>query len=117
MKYPKTSNQRIDIKSLTLDEVEAFFADIGETKGRALRVYKQLWQRGAKTFDEMDNVAKSTRKKLSELAEITFLESISHNVAADGTQKFLWRIPQGGAIESVLIPDLNRDQNGKENLF
>ena len=116
MTFPRTGKNLIDIKSMNLSDLETFFLSIGESKGRALRVYKQLWQRGAKTFDEMNDIAKSTREKLKECAEITFLETISHNISDDGTQKFLWRIPQGGAIESVLIPDTNRDHNGKDRM-
>ena len=116
MNFPRSPQNRIDIKSMNLSDLEFFFASIGESKGRALRVYKQIWQRGAQTFDEMTDIAKTTREKLNECAEITFLESISHNISDDGTQKFLWKIPQGGAIESVLIPDTNRDNNGKDRM-
>jgi 23S rRNA (adenine2503-C2)-methyltransferase len=116
MSFPQTSNHLVDIKSMTLTELEVFFASIGESKGRALRVYKHLWQRGTHSFDEMTDITKSARIKLRECAEITFLEPLSHSISSDGTQKFLWKIPQGGAIESVLIPDINRDANSKDRM-
>ncbi|MEC7983730.1 MAG: 23S rRNA (adenine(2503)-C(2))-methyltransferase RlmN [Myxococcota bacterium] len=104
------NEKRIDIKSLDLEGLEEFMLSLGESKERALRVYKQLWQKGAKTFDEMTTIAKSTRRTLSEHADIHFLELAEHRVSEDGTTKFLWKIPQGGMIESVLIPDVNREE-------
>lgn len=116
MTFPQTANQRVDVKSMTLAQLEEFLVSIEEPKERALRIYKHLWQRGAQTFDEMHTIAKSTRKKLNDCAEITFLETISHKISDDGTQKFLWKIPQGGAIESVLIPDTDRIHNAKDRM-
>ena len=62
---------RRDIKSLSLAELESWFEDdLGETKGRALRVYKHLWQQGVTSFDQMDTVPKALRKRLADRAFI-----------------------------------------------
>ena len=109
MRRPQLSNGKIDIKSLDLDGMLSFFAELDETEDRARRVYQQLWQRGIQDFEELSAVAKKTKKRLAEVAEITFLETLSVEDAADGTRKFLWKLPSGGAIESVLIPDEDRE--------
>ena len=100
---------RIDLKSLTAAQMERYFVDdLGEKPFRARQVYKWLWQRGATTFAEMTDIAKTLRAKLEEVAVIRFLDVEQRLVSSDGTRKYLWRLPSGDAIESVLIPDGDR---------
>ena len=65
---------RLDIKSLTLPALEEEMAGIGSEKFRALQVYKWVWQRGARSFDEMTNIAKAARALLEERFYISWLE-------------------------------------------
>jgi 23S rRNA (adenine2503-C2)-methyltransferase len=99
---------RIDIKSLTLEELEAELQGLGSERFRALQIYKWLWQRHARSFDGMTNVAKSVRVTLAERFFIPFLEPIGVLRSTDGTTKFLWKTHDGWQIESVLIPDEDR---------
>lgn len=101
-------DSRIDIKSLTLPELEEALAGLGSERFRALQVYKWLWQRGVRSFEEMTNVSKAVRQSLSERFYIPFLESVAVQRSTDGTAKFLWRTEDGHQIESVLIPDEDR---------
>ncbi len=95
----------IDLKSLSLPEIEAALTGLGSEKFRALQVYKWLWQRGVASFDEMTNVAKSVRALLVERYYIAFLDVIAVQKSVDGTHKFLFQTEDGQRIESVLIPD------------
>ena len=100
---------RVDIKSFDRAGIERFFVEeLRETPGRALRVFKWLWQRGARSFDEMTDVAGSTRKKLARRAYIPFLEPEIVLRSDDATLKYLWKLEDGHTIESVLIPDEDR---------
>ena len=100
---------RIDIKCLDLDGLKRFMVDeLGERPIRAFKVWKALWQRGARTFAEMGDVAGPTLKKLEEKAYIPFLEPDLILKSDDGTMKFLWRLEDGHVVESVLIPDEGR---------
>jgi 23S rRNA (adenine2503-C2)-methyltransferase len=99
---------RVDIKSLTLAELEAELAGIGSEKFRALQIYKWLWQRAARSFDEMTNISKPVRAVLAERFHIPWLECVGVLESRDGTRKFLWRTDDGFQIESVLIPDDDR---------
>jgi 23S rRNA (adenine2503-C2)-methyltransferase len=96
---------RVDIKSLTLPEIEAALTGLGSERFRALQVYKWLWQKHAGDFAEMSNVSKVVRATLAERFYIPSLETIGVHRSRDGTVKFLWRTEDGHAIESVLIPD------------
>ena len=99
---------RLDIKSLSLEELEAEMSGLGSEKFRALQVYKWLWQRGVRSFDEMTNIAKSARVGLAERFYIPWLDCVGVLESKDGTTKFLWKTEEGQQIESVLIPDEDR---------
>jgi len=104
----ESADGRVDIKSMTLPEIEESFAGLGSERYRALQVYKWLWQRGATSFDAMTNIARSVRMELHQRFYISWLELVSIQESKDGTRKFLWRTHDGHAIESVLIPDDHR---------
>ena len=99
---------RIDIKSLTLPELQEQLQGLGSEAFRARQVYKWLWQKHARTFEEMSNIAKSVRAALAERFFIAFLEPVGVLQSRDGTVKFLWKTHDDWQIESVLIPDEDR---------
>ena len=67
-----------------------------------------IHQYGVHDFDEMTNVSKALRAKLSTVAEITAPEIIYQDISADGTRKWVMRMPGGSSIETVLIPEGDR---------
>ena len=92
-----------DIKSLTLEELSAELAAMGEPKFRALQVYTWL-HRGARSFDAMTNLSKALRQKLSENYELYCPQTVRRLVSEkDGTIKYLWRLKDGNCVESVLM--------------
>ncbi len=99
---------RIDIKSLTLPELTEQMQGMGSETFRSRQVYKWLWQKHARTFDEMTNVAKTVRVALAEKFYIAFLTPVGVLQSRDGTVKFLWKTHDDWQIESVLIPDEDR---------
>jgi 23S rRNA (adenine2503-C2)-methyltransferase len=106
--YPARADGRIDIKSLSLDQIEESLSGLGSEKYRALQVYKWLWQKHVRSFEEMTNISKEARKRLEEKFYISFLELAGFQQSVDGTTKYLWRTEDGHQIESVLIPDEDR---------
>ncbi|TNE84429.1 MAG: 23S rRNA (adenine(2503)-C(2))-methyltransferase RlmN [Deltaproteobacteria bacterium] len=100
---------RIDIKSMSRDDAIAWMMEeVGATEGQALRTYKAIWQKGARNFEEIDQVAGPLRKKLAQKAYISFLAPNLVLRSSDGTVKYLWTLEDGEQIESVLIPDGDR---------
>jgi len=67
-----------------------------------------IYHRGAEDFSVMSDLPKALRKRLSERARLSRLELIAEEESRDGTRKFLFGLSDGGAIESVLIPDEDR---------
>ena len=93
----------VDIKSMTLEELTAWFKDQGEPAFRAKQVFQWLY-RGVTSFDEMSNLSKALRQKLSATCFITAPKVARKQVSAlDGTIKYLWELGDGNCIETVLM--------------
>ena len=58
------------IKSMPFDKLEEFLVEIGEPKYRAKQIFKWL-SLGVTSFDEMSDLSKNLRQKLSEISFIT----------------------------------------------
>jgi 23S rRNA (adenine2503-C2)-methyltransferase len=91
-----------------LDSLSAFFAERGEPSYRARQVLHHLWQRPAAGFDEMSDLPVALRAELADHFTLPRLALDLRQASADGTQKFLFRLHDGQAIETVAIPDGDR---------
>ena len=93
----------VDIKSMSLEELTAWFKDRGEPAFRAKQVFRWLY-RGVTSFEEMSNLSKTLRRKLAETCTLTPPTVARKQVSAqDGTIKYLWRLADGNCVESVLM--------------
>ena len=94
----------IDIKSMEIEELKELMADLGEKPFRAAQIYEWLHKRLAEDYDEMTNLSKSLRQKLKENYPIVNLKPLEIQTSKiDGTQKYLFCLPDGNVIESVLM--------------
>lgn len=92
-----------DIKSMLPEEIAEDFKALGLPGYRAKQVFRWLG-RGVRSFEEMSDQPKALREKLGELYVIPTLTVIQKQVSAlDGTVKFLWRLPDGESVETVLM--------------
>lgn len=91
-----------------LDGLAAFCERLGEKRFRATQLFRWIHQKGASSFDQMSDLAKSLREKLAATARIQGLEVISQQISADGTIKWLFNVGDGNAVESVFIPEDDR---------
>ena len=90
--------EKISIKSLLPQELEALLADMGEPKYRAKQIFKWLHQ-GVTSFDEMSDISKALRAKLEEKCFITKPEILRKQVSQlDGTIKYLFGLSDGNSI-------------------
>jgi 23S rRNA (adenine2503-C2)-methyltransferase len=80
-------------------------AALGEPKYRADQLHKWIFARGVRDFDAMTDVPRGLRQRLQDegytLGRV-FVERVRESV--DGTRKIQFRLSDGAAIESVLIP-------------
>lgn len=94
---------KIDLKSKTIPEIEAFLAELGEPKFRGKQIF--VWMhKGVESFDEMTNLSKALREKLNELCTLTVPRVERKQVSKlDGTIKYLWMLEDGNCVETVLM--------------
>jgi len=88
--------------------LETFFDSIGEKKFRATQVMKWIHQLGVVDFQEMNNLSKDLRDRLSEVSSIQNLHVSEDLLSKDGTRKWLLQLPDGNHIEAVFIPEDDR---------
>jgi 23S rRNA (adenine2503-C2)-methyltransferase len=97
-----------NIRNLTLDDLEKFFADQGAERFRAKQVYDWLWKKTARSFDQMTNISLKTRDLLKQHFTLNAVEINTTQKSEDGTIKMSFRLFDGHIIEGVLIPSGNR---------
>ena len=98
------TGEKTAVKSLTLGDLEEKFLQLGEPAYRAAQVLRWLYEKRAGSFAEMTNLPAALRDRLD--AEFSFgsLDVLRTLGSRDTTRKFLFKLPDGSLIESVLIP-------------
>lgn len=96
--------EKTDIKSLPLPQLQREMEKIGEKKFRAAQLYEWMHKKLAEDFSEMTNLSLSLREKCAEHFELTVLRPVQvQESKQDGTKKFLFELPDGNMVESVLM--------------
>ncbi len=85
--------------------LDAWLSEHHVPRYRGEQVLRWIYQRGATDFAAMTNVPRELRAALATAFRVAALEPAVVARARDGTRKLLFRLDDGGAIESVLIPD------------
>lgn len=93
----------IDLKDFEFDRLQMFLKDLGEPKFRAGQIFEWL-HKGVESYNDMTNISKATRAKLSETTYVSTLKIREKYVSKlDGTVKYLFELPDGNCIESVIM--------------
>lgn len=93
-----------DIKSLSYEELNNEIISIGLPKFRSKQIFEWLHKFGVSSFDEMSNISKDLRAKLSNSFFISSCEIEQRFVSEiDGTVKYLFRLYDGEYVESVIM--------------
>jgi 23S rRNA (adenine2503-C2)-methyltransferase len=98
-----------DLRSMSLPEVEALVASLGERSFRAKQILRWVHARRARSFDEMSDLSKDLRRRLAEVASLPALSIARVERARDGTRKYAFRTSRGDVVESVFIPDASAE--------
>ncbi|NLI11257.1 23S rRNA (adenine(2503)-C(2))-methyltransferase RlmN [Pelotomaculum propionicicum] len=96
--------QKLNLKDLSLAQIESFVTGLGAEKYRARQVAEWIFGKGAVSFQEMTNLAVDFRDKLASGARVSSL-SIAAKVQSQrgDTVKYLFALEDGQAVESVLM--------------
>lgn len=93
----------IDLKDFEYHELEKFIGELGEKKFRAAQIFKWLHE-GVESYDEMTDISKRFREKLKEVSYVSKLTTEKKLISkTDGTVKYLFGLPDGNCIESVVM--------------
>jgi 23S rRNA (adenine2503-C2)-methyltransferase len=97
-----------DVRSLSLEDLRAFFTDKGFQAFRGNQVYEWLWKKSITDIDQMTNISKEIRDSLKSEFVINNIQIDSVQKSTDGTIKNAIKLHDGLTVESVLIPTKTR---------
>jgi len=93
-------------------QLTAWFAEHGEKPFRARQVLRWIYQAGESDFDAMSDLAVSLREKLKQIACVQAPTVVREELSDDGTRKWLLDMGTGNAVETVYIPEGDRESAG-----
>jgi 23S rRNA (adenine2503-C2)-methyltransferase len=103
---------RENLLDLTPDQAEqrlvVFFEGIAQPAYRARQVVRHLWTAPVASFADMTALPKTLREQLATTFDLPRLTIAARQKSSDGTEKFLFRLRDGEAIETVAIPEDRR---------
>ena len=97
-----------DIRDLSLEEIKALVADVGEKPYRAKQLWEWLWKKKARSFDDMSDLPKAFRAHLAERMVLRPIQLAEEQRSQDGTVKCAFKTWDGHVAEGVLIPTPTR---------
>lgn len=97
-----------NLRHISQEELVILMKELGEPKFRAQQVYDWIWKKGAGSIDEMSNLSKSLREKLSANYYIPKVTIHHSQFSSDGTIKNRLQLHDTHFVESVLIPTEKR---------
>lgn len=103
-----TATKKVDIRSLDLPQLQQHFTEMKEPVYRAKQVYQWLWEKSARSFEEMSNLSKTLRQKLDEGYVINTVQISNAQFSNDHTIKNAFRLHDNHIVEGVLIPTEDR---------
>ena len=92
-----------NLKSMTMAEIGGVLKELGQPAFRAKQVFTWL-HKGVRDYEEMSNLPKGLRDKLSENYPINAPKVVRKQESKkDGTIKYLWQLSDGNCVETVLM--------------
>ena len=85
-------------------ELKTWLTDTGQPAYRSRQIYEALYQKDQPDPLSWTVLPKSLRDRLSKEFSGPALEPLQRRVSSDGTVKWLWKLSDGQAVETVMIP-------------
>ena len=106
----KTGNNKIQLKNFSLEELNGYLESLDEPKFRAKQIFNWIYNHLSSDFEEMLNLPKSLREKLSVNCDLQTLKlKTAKDSPITGTKKYLFSTRDGKNIETVVIPEGERN--------
>jgi 23S rRNA (adenine2503-C2)-methyltransferase len=97
-----------DIRDIASSDLDHFLIEQNEPKFRSKQILEWAWKKDVSSFEEMTNLSKDLRSKLSEHFTINKIEIAEAQVSNDGTVKSVFKLFDKAIVEGVLIPTESR---------
>lgn len=108
--YTCLAPEKTQLKDMSRAELDAFVRDeLGERPFRAEQLFNWMYARLAESFEAMTTLPKALRARLEETCALHRLEPHELYRAPDGTAKLTFRCHDNAIIESVWIPNADRN--------
>lgn len=101
-------SHKTDLLCMTLEQLTAFVSTLGLKAFRGGQIFQWIYRHGKTSFQEMTNIAGTDQQVLEESSAMEIPELAERLTAADGTEKYLYRMGDGLCVEGVLIPESKR---------
>ncbi len=99
------TNELLNLYDLAPAQLEKTLGEIVSPPFRVKQIEEWMHVRGVDSFDAMTNLPKDIRAALASRFTLAFPEVLTRTVpAADGSQKYLFRLKDDQRIESVYMP-------------
>ncbi|SDZ78875.1 23S rRNA (adenine2503-C2)-methyltransferase [Lachnospiraceae bacterium NK3A20] len=93
-----------DIKSMPFELLTTELAERGYPKFRASQLYRWMHKDLVDSYEEMTNLPKKMKEELQTAYDFTKIRMIDRQISQlDGTQKFLFAMPDNSLVESVFM--------------
>ncbi len=103
-----SESQKPNLIGLSRDELAAEMARLGEKPFRAKQLWHWIYFRGTTRFGDMTTLSVALQEKLAAAFVIERPATVTEQLSADGTRKWLLRTRDGNEVESVYIPEEDR---------
>ena len=100
--------EKIDIRNISVEELQKFCKDNNLPKFRAQQVEEWLWKKGATSFAEMTSLSKEMRDLFTVHFVINSVKIHKAERSIDGTIKYSMKLHDNQLVEGVLIPSKKR---------
>jgi len=100
---------KINLLDLDKPAMEAFAISCGFQKFHGRNLFKWIHKHGLTDFDQMTDLSKGFREHLNKNAEVLVPKIALEHVSADGTVKWVMELADGQRIETVNIPEGDRN--------
>ncbi|MBT9584278.1 23S rRNA (adenine(2503)-C(2))-methyltransferase RlmN [bacterium] len=105
---------KINLKSLLPQEMEQLMLDLGQPRYKWQQVWRWIYVRLVDDFEEMTDLSKDFRRRLSELTCVPSMALHLHQQSsAQDTDKFLFKMRDGSLVESVKMRYLESVGHGR----
>lgn len=103
-KSAHTPRAKVNLAELSHDELVEFLGRLGEPAFRAKQIEDWIRSKNVRSFDQMTNLSKALRTKLSEAATLGGVTEVARQESIDGSRKYLVAFDDGTSVECVGMP-------------